>query len=131
LIDDQYNFLFYEAEVNVNTPAEGWCVAQANLKTFFTKTLTIYGLNQTEINDFIEYWTARLIDSPYYSVHPLLNHDIDAVCPISINPNPDNLLRLWFVFIPQIEDVKVPAPKVPAFPRNGFHVIEWGGILQN
>jgi len=131
LIDDQYNFLFYEAKVNVNTPEEGWCVAKADLKTFFSKLLLEYGLNQTEINDFIEYWTERLTDSQYYTVHPLINNDIDPVCPISIDPKPDNLLRLWFVFIPQKENVKLPAPVVSAFQRNGFHVVEWGGILHN
>jgi len=41
------------------------------------------------------------------------------------------VLRLWFVFIPQKEDVKLPAPAVSAFQRNGLHVVEWGGILHN
>ncbi|MDP8209377.1 MAG: hypothetical protein P9M05_01100 [Candidatus Stygibacter australis] len=131
LIDDQYNFLFYEAKVDVNTPPEGWFVAKADLQIFFSKLLTEYNLNEIEIKDFIEYWTERLTDSQYYTVHPLLNDDIDPVCPISIDPKPDNLLRLWFVFIPQNEDVKLPAPVVSAFQRNGFYVVEWGGILHN
>lgn len=129
LIDDQYNFLFYEAQVDVITPPEGWCVVQADLENFFAKLLTEYGLSEMEIRDFIEYWTARLTDSQYYTIHPLLNEAIDQVCPISINPTPDNLLRLWFVFVPQNDSVKLDTPVIPEFQRNGFYVVEWGGIL--
>jgi hypothetical protein len=128
IIDDEYSFLFYEADVTVETPETGWCVNTHQLSNFFDTLLHEYGLNDNEIEDFKEYWTQRLTGSRYYSIFPLINEEVDDVCPISIQPEPDHILRLWFVFIPQKKMENLKTPIIPKFSRNGFEVVEWGGI---
>ena len=130
IINNEYTFLFYEAEVNVGIPESGWCIDVNELNNFFRNILVDYGLNETEIKDFIEYWSKRLNRSSYYCIYPLLNDDLINICSISIDPKPDNILRLWFIFTPVEQYKTLDKPIIPVFSRKGFEVIEWGGILQ-
>ena len=122
-------FLFYEASIKIDTPPEGWCVSRGNIRSFFIDILSHYGFNEREIGDFIEYWEKILNGSPYYIIHPVMNEGVDNVCPLTISPEPDRILRLWFI----IESAENPAdlyePAIPDFDRDGFVVTEWGGIL--
>ncbi len=130
IINNEYTFLFYEAEVDVELPELGWCVEVNELNNFFKSSLLDYGLNETEIEDFIEYWSKRLDVSSYYCIYPLVGDDLINICPISIDPEPDNMLRLWFIFIPVDQYKTLNQPEIPIFSRQGFEVVEWGGILQ-
>lgn len=122
-------FLFYEASVTTKIPEQGWVVAFNELSYFFDETLHKYGFNDTEIIDFIDYWPNRLPESPYYAIYPILNHDLNDVCPLEVVPTPDNELRLWFIFVPVDEPIDIESPSVPSFTRTGFVVTEWGGII--
>ncbi len=131
LIDEKYNFLFYEALVDVEIPNSGWCIAMNEFNDFFKTLLQKYGLNDMEIKDFIEYWSKRLEGASHYCIYILVNDDLKDICPITINPEPDNMLRVWFIFVP-VEDIKsMTNPKISEFNRDGFDVVEWGGILRN
>lgn len=122
-------FLFYEASVKIAIPSKGWCVAREEVGSFFNDILSRYGYNKREIGDFIEYWEKILNDAPYYTVYPLLNDSVNKVCPLTVKPGPDNILRLWFVFESADEYIDLPEPSIPVFKRDGFVVTEWGGIL--
>ncbi len=130
IINNEYSFLFYEAEVDVEIPVFGWCVEISELNNFFESSLLDYGLNETEIKDFIEYWSKRLDESSFYCIYPLVNDDLSNICPLSIDPKPDNILRLWFIFVPVDQYKTLNQPEIPIFSRQGFEVVEWGGILQ-
>ena len=90
-----------------------------------------YGLNQTEIKDFLEYWLDRLpeYDSPYFAIKPMLNDELDEICPIQITPNPDKILRLWFSFTPVNNKIEIEKPHISFFERTGFVAVEWGGFV--
>ncbi len=129
IINNEYTFLFYEAEVNVEIPESGWCIKINELNNFFRNILIDYGLNETEIIDFIEYWSNRLDESSHYCIYPLVNNDLTNICSISIDPKPDKMLRLWFIFVPVEQYKTLNKPEIPIFSRKGFEVVEWGGIL--
>ncbi len=122
-------FLFYEADVIIEIPEQGWSVSRSDLRSFFEDKLQAYGFNDKEIREFVEYWTVKLPSSQYYTIYPLLNDDLGAICPLTVVPEPDNVLRLWFVFEATSNHVVIEPPIVPEFDRSGFVVTEWGGII--
>lgn len=128
-LDETYDFLFYEAEVPYIKPNEGWCVSADNLEFFFIDILQRYGFNAHEIDDFFDYWLSILNDAPFYDIRPLLNQDIELFCPIEIIPQPESMLRLWFLFTPRQNYINLSEPAIPFFDRSGFYVTEWGGAL--
>ncbi len=127
LINGEYGFLFYEAEVSIEDVDEGWCVSDP--KSFYKTILKEYGFSEIEIKDFVDYWTKHLPKSPYYLIKPLLNDELENICPLEISPAPDNILRLWFVFKPSQEKVELVKPGIPDFNRTGFVATEWGGLI--
>ncbi|TES90612.1 MAG: hypothetical protein E3J87_09600 [Candidatus Cloacimonadota bacterium] len=130
-IQNSLGYLFYEAKINkMRVTDKGWCITKDEVTSFFFSILYSYGFNQRETNDFVSYWRGNLPDSPYYVIYPAVNKEIDKVCPLTVYPSPDVVLRVWFV----VESVKTPvsldAPAIPSFKRNGFVVTEWGVILE-
>ena len=128
-IDGTEGFLFYEAQVPLVKPPAGWCVAVEGLEAFCLNMLTSYGFNNREIADFLDYWTPILNEAPFYEIRPIVNEQLDPMCPISIMPAPDNLLRLWLLFTPVEHETEIEQPVIPLFNRNGFIVTEWGGAV--
>ena len=45
-----------------------------------------------------------------------------------INPKPETILRLNFYFKPLSSRHELKEPEIKRFERNGFTVVEWGGI---
>ncbi len=129
LLDGRYTFLFYEAELALPHPTVGWCVAVENLEPFFRTTLQSYGFKDQEIMDFLDYWLSLLNESPFYEIRPLMNNELETICPITITPQPDNLLRLWLLFTPSEKFTKLYTPLIPHFENAGFVVTEWGGAI--
>ena len=132
LIDGQYGYLFYEAEIPRRYPlTSGWSVTAAELLTFFEQTLDAYGLNQTERNDFIDYWSEHLAPSPHYGVYPLVEASVlDGLVGLQISPAPDTLYRLWFVITFEEGPLSVPEPEITPLVRQGFTAVEWGVLLR-
>ena len=128
-IENTPGYLFYDAEVKLVVPKKGWSVSHDHLFSFLSKTLKAYGLNKTEIRDFLVFWLATLPEASHYAIYPMLNGDIDPVCPLHITPKPKNILRLWLVFKPLSSPIELQAPKIESLNRNGYTVIEWGGLI--
>lgn len=126
-------YLFYEAVVKVEKPAEGWCISSTEVGPFFKNILKAYGLNHVEIKDFLDYWQIRLNRSPYYAVYPVVKETLDEICPLKITPIPDTVFRLWFYItpVPGKQKLSLEEPSIQPFERQGFTVVEWGGILES
>ncbi|TES90614.1 MAG: hypothetical protein E3J87_09610 [Candidatus Cloacimonadota bacterium] len=130
-IQKNHRYLFYEARINkLRVKNRGWCIKKDEVSSFFFSVLSSYGFNVRETNDFVSYWKDHLPDSPYYVIYPAVNKEIDKVCPLTVYPNPDVVLRVWFVVESVKTSVLLDAPAVPLFNRNGFVVTEWGVILE-
>ena len=110
----------------------------------FRKILPRYGFNGQEIDDFVEYWVDRLPAGVTYVMYPQLNEIVDQMMPVSINPEPDSILRLWFLYEDyegaeaegMLRDISETDgitgfgnPQPLTFERNGFTVVEWGGSV--
>jgi hypothetical protein len=131
LISNRYDYLFYENTLNtIELPEEGWVVAQKDLYSWFDLNLPKLGLNEKEIIQFKEYWLYELLGSPYYEIKLFSNDFLSENMKLSINPEPNSVLRLIFNFkeIEGLQEIKKPV--VREFERTGFTVVEWGGRLE-
>lgn len=130
LIDNQYDYLFYENTLNtLELPEKGWIIAKKDLYNWFEINLPKFGLNEKEKIQFKEYWLYELVNSEYYEIK-LLNSDfLNENMDLIITPKPDTEIRLMFYFkgIDEPHNIEEPVIKTPT--RNGFTVVEWGGTL--
>lgn len=110
----------------------GWVVAQKNLKVFFQEKLTQIGLIQKEQNDFIEYWlpTLQKKNSPFYHISFLQTYELNKLFPMNIQPSPQSVIRVFmdYYLLDQIPTVLPTPQQLKHIDRNGFTMVEWGGI---
>ncbi|EET89415.1 leucine-rich repeat protein [Clostridium carboxidivorans P7] len=131
-IDNTYNFLFYEALINYKfTLDKGWIVNKSSFNEEMNSILTSIGLNSKEKSDFIEYWSKELNwKSSRYAVYYLDPKEISEAIKLNLSKEPDSILRAYFYFVPlkDNENLEIKKPEIKQFKRNGFTVVEWGGI---
>ena len=130
LIENKYDYLFYEAKLNqIDLPESGWIVPSQELENWFDTNLIKLGLNQKEKDQFKEYWLSELPDANYYEIKLFEENFLKENMNLIITPNPDTIIRLNFYFKPLKEKISLPEPIVNTPERSGFTVVEWGGIL--
>jgi PKD repeat protein len=126
-INNQFDYLFYESkQPNVFQYEEGWCVSQANLKSFFEKNMALYNFSSAEIKDFINYWIPLLTKDNYYCIYPQTNVIIDKIIQLDFSARTDKIHRLFYGVVGTNEFSKLIEPKILPFERTGFYVVEWG-----
>lgn len=128
-----YEYLYYEAEIpddKIMEPKEGFTVEYGKLSIFFSNLLPKLGLNQNESSEFISYWIRALPQSPYYLVGIVDRKTLDTIAPLSINPKPDNVIRVTLYFKALDKTIDINEPKISFPKRDGFTVVEWGGIYK-
>ena len=124
-----HNYLFWEAKsAFVPYFSEGFVVEGKNSVEFLQETLSYLGMNQNEINEFIVYWLPYMIDNPYNLVS-FQWENYDEFAPLTIEPKPDSVQRVYMALKPLNEYIEIPEQQLEKFERTGFAVIEWGGSL--
>lgn len=132
IIDNKYDYLFYEAKLkNIQLPNNGWIVEYSDLENWFDINLIKLGLNEKEANQFKEYWLTELPKSNYYEIKLFDQIFLKKNMDLIISPQPDTLIRLNFYFKPQKEKIEINQPQIVTPERNGFVAVEWGGVLDN
>ncbi|MCP4704329.1 MAG: hypothetical protein GY865_06945 [candidate division Zixibacteria bacterium] len=128
IIDGEYEYLFYDTKqpIALNYHS-GWLLDGSNLENEIRYLLLNLGFIGREIDDFVEYWLPKFGTTPYLAVYP---QDVESLITLTINPVPDNLLRMIFFFRPLNESIELEELPLPdAIQRDGFTAVEWGGIL--
>ncbi|ETP73306.1 hypothetical protein UYO_0772 [Lachnospiraceae bacterium JC7] len=125
-----FGYLFYESETQPYyfDKDEGWMIPADTRAERFREILTAYGFNENEIRDFLEFWTIKLPDRTDVMMYPQLTETVDNAMPVSISPAPDHIFRLWFTFEP-FDGQTVPEPEIKPVSRDGYTVVEWGGVI--
>ncbi len=131
-----YPYLFWAGSVSSAYPAisGGWIVDRSALGGFLDTTLTDMGLNATEKRDFADYWLADMLSkhAPYYRVSFLQTHDVNTLFPMTVSPVPDTVFRIFLDYTPLMAKPAHPlSPQsLDRLVRNGFTLVEWGGLKQ-
>jgi hypothetical protein len=128
----EYEYLFWEGKFNYDKAHlnfnEGFVVTSEDALNFLQNSLTYIGLNAKEQNDFIVFWLPELKKHSYNFIHFRLNNDCEYFSTNVITPKPESELRLIMEFKPISNNISIPPQVLPKFHRNGFSVVEWGGI---
>ena len=129
-IDKKYDYLFYETDLNESfTPTEGWIVGYNDLSLFFDKFLPVLGLNKKEAAQFKEYWLRELKRANYYLISPVSKEFIENNLKLDVTPTPETVIRVILYFEPLDNPINIKTPVLVQPKRNGFTLVEWGGIL--
>jgi hypothetical protein len=127
----EYSYLFWEG-IGLNYPIEdkGWVVKKEDLGSFLDEKLLVLGLSKKEINDFKDYWLGRLNEKPFYKISFLDQAQFDKIAPLSVSLRPDRIIRVMMTAKGLDNYVKVvPQELINASEREGFMIVEWGGVV--
>jgi hypothetical protein len=127
----QYPYLFWEGgkEGVVQIPKEGFVISKSDVTSVLNEKLSVFGLNKQERDDFLEFWVPKLSEAPYYFITFVSRPEIDRVSPMTISPKPDSIIRVLMDYKPLTAPISVKPLIITPTLRNGFTVVEWGGIL--
>lgn len=132
LYDDsgKYYYGLYYEEVRNHTVEfnYGFYVEGDKAIDFLEEKLAIIGLNERESNEFIMYWLPIMEKNKHNLVYFELTDERDYYSKINISPKPDSILRMAMHLKKVDGYVKIKEQKLPTFERNGFTVVEWGGV---
>ncbi|MBI2152078.1 hypothetical protein HYU21_05095 [Candidatus Woesearchaeota archaeon] len=112
-------------------PNEGWVVKSDDLKSWFNLNLKKLDLNEKEKLEFLDYWLNELPQANYYEIRLIEKSFLEKNVNLLISPQPDTLIRLNFYFKPLNKVISIKEPVIITPKRNGFTVVEWGGMLNN
>ena len=124
--------LFWEGFGNGPYPeiTQGFVVKQSDLETTLRDHIARLGLNAREAQDFLDFWLPKMPIKPYVRLTWFGTRQMDALAPLTITPKPDSVIRVFLDFEGLEKPITIPPQKLSAIPRNGFTVIEWGGLLR-
>ncbi len=127
----KYGYLFYESMTSDYSmqKEKGFIVPINNREEFFKYISNYYGFNEKETNDFVTFWCSRLDKNKKYIMYPQLTETIDILMHVNINPNPKNIFRIWFLFYEIDNEIEIEKPESVIPSRDGYAMIEWGGIV--
>lgn len=127
--EKDWDFLFYECITDVSDLSfeEGYMIAADNRYEQLAQLIASYGFNEQETKDFADFWDEKLEKGVGYAVYPMLTEVVDELMSVEVLPAPANLSRLWFAFQKEGTPEREASPVV--FDRDGYAVLEWGGLF--
>ena len=126
-----YYCLFWEGVSDTEYDfSTGFVVPGEDTEAFLEDALARLGLTERETNEFIIYWLPRMENNPYNLIS-FQNEAYADHAELDIQPTPDSLLRVFMAWKPLEQPVEIEPQILPAFTREGFTVVEWGGAEVN
>ncbi len=126
-----YPYLFWESGGYLyEQPKEGFVIKEKDVRNFLIDKLSLYAFNKTEIDDFLEFWLPLMQDYPYYFITFLETEEMNKLAPLRVNPQPDTIIRILMDFSPLEKPMKVEELEIKPQKREGFTLMEWGGIIR-
>jgi len=127
-----YPYLFWEGRgASYSSPSNYWVVKRDDVEHFLIGVLHQLGLNSQETADFMEFWLPRMQSAPWYKIGFHGTRAMDQLAPMHISSSPDTVLRILMDYEELQQEIPSNPPRLPRTPvRDGFTVIEWGGVLR-
>ena len=107
---------------------EGFCVTKENAVEFLEEKLSLIGLNNKEKNEFIMYWLPVLERNEKNLVYFELTDSREKYNKLIVTPKVDSMLRMAIHIKKVDKKINIKEQKLPTFKRQGFTLIEWGGV---
>ena len=128
----EYPYLFWEGRGGMySAPEHYWVVKQTEVETFLTQILDEMGFFENERNDFLEFWLPRMQEAPYYKIGFHGTEVMNQLAPLQLSVKPDHIFRILMDYSPLEHWLPSDPPTtLPHANREGFDVMEWGGVLR-
>lgn len=129
--DKTYGYLFWESEMpesELKYEKTGFLVHSDTLLSFLENSLSTMGLNSKESADFITYWYPQMLKNKTNHIHFLFNEACNTYADLNITPTPDHIYRVGMLWTEAKTNFVPDSQIISSLNRNGFTVIEWGGI---
>jgi hypothetical protein len=129
---ETYNSLFWEGLGHGDYPqvTSGFVIARNDVEKVITDHLKQLGLNEQESKDFKDFWLDKMPDKPYVRLTWFTTSQMDHLAPLVVLPRPDTVIRVFLDYQGLDRAIDLPKQQLSSIPRNGFTVIEWGGLLR-
>lgn len=127
----QYDSLFWDGIGHGMYPeiTHGTWVTQSEIESTLWQHLGLLGLNLKEATDFMEYWLPLMPSDPYVRLTWFGTRAMDELAPLSVTPKPDTSIRIFLDFAGSDEPYYLEPQILTSVPRDGFTLVEWGGLL--
>lgn len=128
-----YDSLFWEGYGKGAYPniVSGYFVKRSGAEAAIRSDLAKQGLNTQEINDFWEFWQSKLPNKEYVRITWISKQQLERLAPLYVSPAPDTMIRVFL----DMEGADAPYPLAKQIfmtpNRNGFTVVEWGGLARD
>lgn len=128
-----YDSLYWEGYGYGNYPLilSGTIVNQSQLVPTIKLQLAEQGFNTKETKDFLDYWQSKLPATPYIRLSWLTTQQMNQLAPLYIYPAPNTVIRTFLDFQGLSKPTQITPQHFTAPARNGFTVVEWGGLLRS
>ncbi len=134
-MNNNYPYIYWAGSTTGNgylKPVGGWIVKRAELSQFMEKKLDEVSFTPKEKEDMLSYWVPEMLrkSGEYYRISFLQTAQLNSMIPMKISPQPDHLFRIfldWDVYA-QNPHITLEPQKLGKVERNGFTVVEWGGL---
>lgn len=128
----KYPYLFWDSKqvFTFKKHLNGYHVSKAEVIPFLEEQLSNANLTSTEKTDFITFWGPRLTHYESVFIQFYLQEDCNQFASLECEPKPTAINRLYIAFSEwndKLEPFTHPV-ELPAFQREGFNVLEWGGF---
>lgn len=108
----------------------GYIVKRDSLNEFLESSLTELGFNYRERQEFILFWAPRMMI--YESLYIYFSREEYAqVAHLKITPKPQTLNRILMLWRASYFGESAEPQKLENPGREGFTVVEWGGVKIN
>lgn len=125
----EYNYLYWEGNGGLEPDfSSGFVVKGEDTADFLDETLAKLGLNRKEANEFIVYWLP-ILEENKYNLISFQTENYEEAAKLTISPKPDSVIRVFMAYQPLEEPIDIPEQVIDTPTREGFVVVEWGGML--
>ena len=123
-----YYALYWEGIDNTKEDfSEGFLVKGEDTAKFLEEKLSIIGLNEREINEFIIFWLPKMENNKYNLVRFRTTEEVNEYMPLEISEQPDTLIRVIMDYKPVDEFISIKEQELVKQEREGYTIVEWGG----
>lgn len=124
----EYSYLFWDGDIEISPDfSKGFCVPGEDTEEFLQKTLSEMGLTPKEYNEFIVYWLP-LMEKNDYNLISFQGENYGEAARLTVSPEPDSVLRVFMAWKVIKKPIDIEPQSFEPFERNGFTVVEWGGM---
>lgn len=126
-----YGSLFWEGTgVGYEVPKTGFLIKDGQVDQQLKVILAKYGLNEKESAEFREFWVPKMTGAKYYRVSFVETAAWNKAAPLAVSPRPTSVLRIFMDWQKLSAPIQIQEPKIQPFVRDGFTLVEWGGLLR-